>query len=156
MADVIHLYPGWTDREGEVLINLFLDLQARGLANSWEKALTDAGEPQFYLFSDHCPEAVLAISRIWLDGKRRYLVETRHGQPLAAETDLETAIYKSCHQRRSDSGTRSGEIGFVQAVVGVFGVAAADVLALSGAEVTLEDSLLETAAWLFPVVGMVA
>jgi hypothetical protein len=153
MADVIHLYQDWTDREGEALINLFLDLQARGVADSWEKALTDIGEPQFYLFSNHCPETVLAISRIWHDGKRIYLVESRHGHPLAAEPELETAIYKTCHQRQSDAKRTTGEIGFLQAMVGAFGVAAAEVLALAGTEFTVDDSLLEAAGWLFPIVG---
>lgn len=156
MAEVIHLYQDWTDREGELLINLFMDLQARRIADSWEKARTEIGEPQFYVFSDYSPEAVIAISRIWLDGRRTYLVESRHGATLAAEQDLETAIYRACHRRHSDAKTPSGELGFLQAMVGAFGIAAAEVLALSGAEITLDDSLLEAAGWLFPVLAVIA
>jgi hypothetical protein len=156
MSNVVHLYQDWNAREQQALLNLFADLSARRVADHWEKALTDCRDPQFFVFSDHAPDAVLTVSRIWKDGRRLYVVQSRHGHVLAAEGELERAIYLACHQRRQGTDGRLREDQFFNAVLAYFGVGAAQVLGYGSTGMRLDEALTELMPWMFPVLSSIA
>jgi hypothetical protein len=156
-ANVVRLYQGWTLAEQEALRRLFADLQARRVADHWETAETELGDPQFFVFSEHCPDAVLAVSRVWRDGRRTYVIESRHGQTLAADRDLETGIHRACHQRRGDGRAAGiGDHRFFEAVIAYFGVGAAQVLGFGSTELLPDELMLDVASWAHPLFSALA
>ncbi len=136
MAPIIVLRPGWTAAERQTLIRLFKDLQARNAADLWEECLTDHGDPQFYVFHDGTPDALLAISRIVERGRRLYLVANGQGHALVTDPDLDRAI----HARAAAS--RPARDGMLRLSVGMLALKAAEMLALNCAEIHVDEVLL--------------
>lgn len=80
---------GWTPHELEELMRLYASQSCQRKV-SWATAITDFGDPQFFLM-DAESDCLIALSRL----EHQYLLEDGQGCPLCVNTSLEDSVQRA-------------------------------------------------------------